>query len=56
MLQLKHIASGRNGSKAATAIEIEGRLATLIELATGRPVAEPLMLTLERVKGIEPSS
>ena len=37
-------------------IEIEGRLATLIELATGRPVAEPLMLTLERVKGIEPSS
>ena len=37
-------------------IEIEGRLARMIALATGRPVEEPGMIALERVKGIEPSS
>ena len=37
-------------------IEIEGRLNAMIALAMGRPVEEPVMLTMERVKGIEPSS
>ena len=37
-------------------IEIEGRLNAMIELAMGRPVAETVTLTMERVKGIEPSS
>ena len=37
-------------------IEITGRLARMIELATGRSLAERLTPTVERVKGIEPSS
>ena len=37
-------------------IEIEGRLNAMIALAMGRPVSEPVTLTMERVKGIEPSS
>ena len=37
-------------------IEIEGRINAMIALAAGRPEAEPLTLTMERVKGIEPSS
>jgi hypothetical protein len=37
-------------------IEIEGRLNAMIALAMGRPLSEPVMLTMERVKGIEPSS
>ena len=37
-------------------IEMTGRLAKMIELATGRPIGDLGMLTLERVKGIEPSS
>ncbi|GAA4817995.1 hypothetical protein GCM10023232_13150 [Sphingosinicella ginsenosidimutans] len=37
-------------------IEITGRLAKMIELATGKPLSGPGRLTLERVKGIEPSS
>ena len=37
-------------------IEIEGRLNAMIALAMGRPVEEPVTLTMERVKGIEPSS
>jgi hypothetical protein len=37
-------------------IEIGGRLARMIELATGRSLGEQGTITLERVKGIEPSS
>jgi site-specific DNA recombinase len=37
-------------------IEIEGRINAMIALARGRPAPEPVMLTMERVKGIEPSS
>ena len=37
-------------------IEITGRLTKMIELATGAPLGDLGMLTLERVKGIEPSS
>ena len=37
-------------------IEITGRLTKMIELATGEPLGDLGMLTLERVKGIEPSS
>jgi len=37
-------------------IEITGRLARLIELATGLKVEPPVLITMERVKGIEPSS
>ncbi len=37
-------------------IEIGGRLATMVELATGRSLGERGRLTMERVKGIEPSS
>jgi hypothetical protein len=37
-------------------IEITGCLARIIELATGRKVELPVLITLERVKGIEPSS
>ncbi len=37
-------------------IEIAGRLARMMELATGRSLGDRGMLTLERVKGIEPSS
>ena len=37
-------------------IGISGRLTTMIELATGQPLGDRGMLTLERVKGIEPSS
>jgi site-specific DNA recombinase len=37
-------------------IEITGRLTKMIELATGQPLGDLGMLTLERVKGIEPSS
>ncbi|HEY7810952.1 MAG TPA: recombinase family protein [Allosphingosinicella sp.] len=35
-------------------IEISGRLATMIELATGRSLGERGMITMERVRGIEP--
>ena len=38
------------------AISITGRLAQIIELATGKKIDALGMLTLERVKGIEPSS
>ena len=38
------------------AISVTGRLAQIIELATGRKIDASGMLTLERVKGIEPSS
>ncbi len=37
-------------------VEMTGRLTKMIELATGRPLGDLGMLTLERVKGIEPSS
>ena len=37
-------------------IEITGRLTKMIELATGEPLGDLGVLTLERVKGIEPSS
>ena len=37
-------------------IEVGGKLARMIELATGRPFDEAGMLQVERVKGIEPSS
>ena len=37
-------------------IEVVGRLARIIELATERNPEEAGMITLERVKGIEPSS
>ncbi len=37
-------------------IQITGRLARIIELATGRTVEPPVLIALERVKGIEPSS
>jgi site-specific DNA recombinase len=37
-------------------IEVTGRLARIIELATGRKPEEAVMIKLERVKGIEPSS
>ena len=37
-------------------IQITGKLARMIELATGRPLDDLGMITLERVKGIEPSS
>jgi hypothetical protein len=33
-------------------IKITGRLARMIELATDRPLAEGVMITLERVKGL----
>ncbi|MEO5865920.1 MAG: recombinase family protein [Sphingomonas sp.] len=38
------------------AIEVTGRLARMIELATGKPLTSTGMLAVERVKGIEPSS
>ncbi|RHW18165.1 recombinase family protein [Sphingomonas gilva] len=37
-------------------IEIGGRLARMIELATGRPLDDQGMLAMERVRGIEPPS
>ncbi len=37
-------------------IEIEGRLAAILALASGRPIREPRTVVMERVKGIEPSS
>ena len=37
-------------------IEVLGRLARIIELATGRKPEDAVMIKLERVKGIEPSS
>ena len=37
-------------------IQMAGRLAKMIELATGRSLGEGGRLTMERVKGIEPSS
>ena len=37
-------------------IEIGGRLARMIELATGQPLSDRSVIAMERVKGIEPSS
>ena len=37
-------------------IEVGGRLARMIELATGRPLDNRSVIAMERVKGIEPSS
>lgn len=37
-------------------IQVEGRLAAIVALATGREAPPPLTAKLERVKGIEPSS
>ncbi|MEK9211509.1 recombinase family protein [Sphingomonas sp. 2378] len=37
-------------------IEVQGRLAAIIGLATGKPIVEECTVVMERVKGIEPSS
>jgi len=37
-------------------IQITGKLARMIELATGQPLDDLGMITLERVKGIEPQA
>ena len=37
-------------------LEVEGRLAAIIDLATGKTALEERLLVMERVKGIEPSS
>ena len=37
-------------------IEVQGKLAAILSLATGNPIPEECMVVAERVKGIEPSS
>ena len=45
-----------NPDGRGVAIQVEGRLAGIVALATGREPPEALTAKLERVKGIEPSS
>ncbi|HKT85594.1 MAG TPA: recombinase family protein [Novosphingobium sp.] len=45
-----------NPEGRGVSIDVEGRLAAIIALALGKPLAEPLTAQVERVKGIEPSS
>ena len=45
-----------NPNGRGVSIEVEGRLAGIIALATGREPPDALTPTVERVKGIEPSS
>ena len=45
-----------NSDGRGVAIQVEGRLAGIVALATGNEPPEALTLKVERVKGIEPSS
>ena len=45
-----------NPDGRGVSIQVEGRLAGIVALATGREPPEPLTAKVERVKGIEPSS